>query len=124
MHQVVVEWGLRLMKNKKWYIVVEYWVSNNEKDFWINNWKKLTSNKDYDHSKVMTHIEEIEPDGDWQRIPKNQFTISSKDGWFKFTGNLEQCLDFIEKINDAECWEDWEWSNRKYGDIYVEEDEG
>ena len=63
--QAVVEWGLRLMKNKKWYIVVEYWVSNNERDFWINNWKKLTSNKDYDHSKVMTHIEEIEPDGDW-----------------------------------------------------------
>ena len=112
------------MKNKKWYIIVEYWVSNNERGFWINNWKKLTSNKDYDHSKVMTHIEEIEPDGDWQHIPKNQFTISSKDEWFKFTGNLEQCLDFIKKINDAECWEDWEWSNRKYGDIYVEEDEG
>ena len=47
------------MKNKKWYIVVEYWVSNNERDFWINTWKKLTSNKDYDHSKVITHIEEI-----------------------------------------------------------------
>lgn len=124
MRRVVVEWGLSLMKNKKWYIVVEYWAFENEKDFWINNWKKLTNDKDYDCSKATTHVEEIEPDGDWRRIPKNRFTVSSKDGWFKFTGNLEQCLDFIKNKNDVECWEDWEWSNGKYNNIDFEEDEG
>lgn len=120
------------MKNKKWYIVVEYWVYESERDFWIN-WKKLTSNEDYnpnnknyEQSKVGVHVEEIEPDGDWQRTEnrKNRFTVSSKDGLFKLTGNLEQCLDFVEKINDVECWEDWEWSNGKYGDVEFEEDEG
>ena len=110
------------MKNKKWYIVIKYWFDENDYRCRLNHWTILTNDKDYDKIKGETHIEEIDPNGDWQRIPKNQFTISSKDGWFKFTGNLEQCLDFIEKINDAECWEDWEWSNRKYGDIYVEDE--
>ena len=114
------------MKNKKWYIVVEYWVSNNEKNFWINNWKKLTSNKDYDHSKVMTHIEEIEPDGDWSQTLKNRFYVASKDGRYKFMGNLKQCLNFIKKINkirNTQRWEDWEWSNGKYDEIEIEVDE-
>ena len=41
-------------------------------------------------------------------------------------GNLKQCLDFVEKvnkINDTERWEDWEWSNGKYDEIEIEVDE-
>lgn len=113
------------MKNKKWYIVVKYWIDEKENHFWINHWTVLTNDKNYDKVRGESHIEEIDPkDGRWMNNLKNQFRVESKDGWYKLTGNLEQCLNFIEKINDAECWEDWEWSNGKYGNIEIVEDEG
>lgn len=110
------------MKNKKWYIVVKYWIDEAENHFRINHWTALTNDKNYDKVRGESHVEEIDPDGDWRKTEniKNRFTVFSKDGWYKLTGNLEQCLDFIEKINDVECWEDWEWSNGKYGNIDVE----
>lgn len=89
------------MKSKKWYIVVKYWIDETDNHFWINHWTVLTNNKNYDEVAGESHIEEIDPDGDWIHPLKNRFTITSKDGWYKFMGNLEQCLDFIEKINDA-----------------------
>lgn len=126
MHRAVVEWGLSLMKNKKWYIVVKYWIDENDYHFRINHWTVLTNDKNYDVVSGESHIDEIDPNGDWSQIPKNQFTVSSKDGWYKFVGNLKQCLNFIEKINkinNTERWKDWEWSNGKYENIEIEEDE-
>ena len=126
MRQVVVEWGLRLMKNKKWYIVVKYWFDENDYHCRINHWTVLTNDKDYDEVKGESHIEEIDPDGDWSQTLKNRFHVASKDGWYKFVGNLKQCLDFVEKvnkINDTERWKDWEWSNGKYDEIEIEVDE-
>lgn len=128
MHRAVVEWGLSLMKNKKWYIVVKYWIDENDYHFRINHWTVLTNDKNYDVVLGESHIDEIDPNGDWSQIPKNQFTVSSKDGWYKFVGNLKQCLDFIEKINkinNTERWKDWERSNGKYENIEIdiEEDE-
>lgn len=124
MRRVAVEWELSWMKNKKWYIVVKYWIDENDCHFWINHWTVLTRDKDYNKIKGETHVEEIDPKGDWRNFLKNRFKVETKDGQYKLTGNLEQCLDFIEKINDMECWEDWEWSNGKYGNIEIEEDKG
>lgn len=111
------------MKNKRWYIVVKYWIDEADNHFGINHWIVLTNSKSYNKIKGESHIEEIDPNGEWIYNLKNQFRVKSRDGWFELTGNLEQCLDFIEKINDVECWEDWEWSNGKYGNIEFEEDE-
>ena len=126
MRRAVVEWGLSWMKNKKWYIVVKYWFDENDYHCRINHWTVLTNDKDYDEVKGESHIEEIDPDGDWSQTLKNRFHVASKDGWYKFVGNLNQCLKFIKKINkirDALCWEDWEWSNGKYDAIEIEVDE-
>lgn len=113
------------MKNKKWYIVVKYWIDEKENHFWINHWTVLTNDKNYDKVRGETHVEEIDPkDGRWMNNPKNQFRVERKDGYYIFTGNLEKCLDFIDKVSDVESWEDWEWSNGKYGNIEIEEDEG
>ena len=126
MHQVVVEWGLRLMKNKKWYIVIKYWFDENDYRCRINHWTILTNDKDYDKIKGESHIEEIDPNGDWSQTLKNRFYVASKDGRYKFMGNLKQCLNFIKKINkirNTQRWEDWEWSNGKYDEIDIEVDE-
>lgn len=115
------------MKNKKWYIVVKYWIDEADNRFWINHWTVLTSNKNYNGVKGESHIEEIDPkDERWMNNPKNQFRVERKDGYYTFTGNLEKCLDFIDKISGIEGSEnwDWEWSNGKYGNIDFEEDEG
>ena len=126
MRQVMEGWELRLMKNKKWYIVIKYWFDENDYRCRLNHWTILTNDKDYDKIKGESHIEEIDPNGDWSQTLKNRFYIASKDGWYKFVGNLKQCLNFIKKINkirDALCWEDWEWSNGKYDEIEIEVDE-
>ncbi len=113
------------MKNKKWYIVVKYWINEANNHFWINHWTVLTNNKNYDEVQGESHIEEINPeDKQWMSNPKNQFRVECKDGYYIFTGNLEKCLDFIDKVSDIEGLENWEWSNGKYGNIYVEVDEG
>lgn len=113
------------MKNKKWYIVVKYWIDNTDKHLWFSHWTVLTNDKDYDRIKGETFVEEIDPkDKEWAHCFKNRFTVSSKDGLYTYTGNLEQCLDFVEKINDIEDWSDWKWSNGKYGNIDIEVDEG
>ena len=114
------------MKNKKWYIVVKYWIDENDYHCRINHWVVLTNDKDYNEVKGESHIEEIDPDGDWSQTLKNRFHVVSKDGWYKFVGNLKQCLDFVEKvnkINNTERWKDWEWSNGKYDEIEIEVDE-
>ncbi len=112
------------MKNKKWYIIVKYWIDEANNHFRINHWTVLTSNKNYDKVKGESHIEEIDPkDSKWMNNLKSQFRVKSKDGGYAFIDNLEQCFDFIEKRNNIECWDDWEWSNGKYGNIDVEVDE-
>ena len=113
------------MKNKKWYIVVKYWIDEANNHFRINHWTVLTNDKNYDKVRGETHVEEIDPkDGRWMNNPKNQFRVERKDGYYIFTGNLEKCLDFIDKVSGVESWEDWEWSNGKYGNIEIEVDEG
>lgn len=112
------------MKNKKWYIVVKYWIDEADNHFWINHWTVLTNNKDYDKVKGENHIEEIDPNGEWIYNLKNQFRVERKDGYYIFTGNLEKCLDFIDKVSGIEGLENWNWSNEKYGNIEFEEDEG
>lgn len=114
------------MKNKKWYIVIKYWFDENDYHCRLNHWTILTNNKDYDEVRGESHIEEIDPNGDWSQTLKNRFHIASKDGWYKFVGNLNQCLDFVEKtnkVNNTERWKDWEWSNGKYDAIEIEVDE-
>ena len=114
------------MKNKKWYIVIKYWFDENDYRCRLNHWTILTNDKDYDKIKGESHIEEIDPNGDWSQTLKNRFYIASKDGRYKFVGNLKQCLNFIKKINkicDTQRWEDWEWSNGKYDAIEIEVDE-
>lgn len=114
------------MKNKKWYIVIKYWFDENDYRCRLNHWTILTNDKDYDKIKGESHIEEIDPNGDWSQTLKNRFHIASKDGWYKFVGNLNQCLIFIKKINkirNTQRWEDWEWSNGKYDAIEIEVDE-
>ena len=113
------------MKNKKWYIVVKYWINEADNHFWINHWTVLTNNKNYDKVQGESHIEEIDPgDKQWMNNLKNRFRVERKDGCYIFTGNLEKCLDFIDKISGIEGLENWEWSNGKYGNIDVEVDEG
>lgn len=113
------------MKNKKWYVVVKYWINEANNHFWINHCTVLTNNKTYNKIQGESHIEEIDPkDERWMNNPKNLFRIERKDGYYIFTGNLEKCLDFIDKVSGVESWEDWEWSNGKYGNIDFEEDEG
>ena len=112
------------MKNKKWYIVVKYWIDEANNHFRINHWTVLTNDRNYDKVRGEIHVEEIDPkDGRWINSPKNQFRVERKDGYYIFTGNLEKCLDFIDKVSGVESWEDWEWSNGKYGNIEIEEDE-
>ena len=114
------------MKNKKWYIVIKYWFDENDYNCRLNHWTILTNDKDYDKIKGESHIEEIDPNGDWSQTLKNRFYVASKDGRYKFMGNLNQCLKFIKKINkirDTQRWEDWEWSNGKYDAIEIEVDE-
>ena len=114
------------MKNKKWYIVVKYWFDENDYNCRLNHWTILTNDKDYDKIKGKSHIEEIDPNGDWSQTLKNRFYVASKDGRYKFMGNLKQCLIFIKKINkihNTQRWEDWEWSNGKYDEIEIEVDE-
>ena len=124
MRRVAAEWGLRLMKNKKWYIVIKYWFDENDYHCRLNHWTILTNDKDYDKLKGESHIEEIDPrDKQWMNNPKNQFRIERKDGYYIFTGNLKKCLDFIDKISGIEGLENWEWSNGKYGAIEIEVDE-
>ena len=114
------------MKNKKWYIVIKYWFDENDYRCRLNHWTILTNDKDYDKIKGKSHIEEIDPNGDWSQTLKNRFCVASKDGRYKFMGNLKQCLNFIKKINkirDTQRWEDWEWTNGKYDEIEIEVDE-
>ena len=126
MRRAVEGEGVSWMKNKKWYIVIKYWFDENDYRCRLNHWTILTNDKDYDKIKGESHIEEIDPNGDWSQTLKNRFYVASKDGWYKFVGNLKQCLNFIKKINkicDTQRWEDWEWSNGKYDAIDVEVDE-
>ena len=124
MHQAVEEWELRLMKNKKWYIVIKYWFDENDYHCRLNHWTVLTNDKDYYEVRGESHIEEIDPkDKLWMNNPKNKFRVERKDGCYIFTGNLEKCLDFIDRISGIEGLENWEWSNGKYDAIEIEVDE-
>ena len=67
------------MKNKKWYIVVKYWIDEANNHFWINHWTVLTNNKNYDKVQGESHIEEINPKNkQWMNNPKISLKLNAR----------------------------------------------
>ena len=134
MHRVAVEWGLRLMKNKipqKWYIINEYWIENTEeyrvkqRVILTNSLKKycvVEKDGSY-HLKNNVYFEIVYSFvKDWCADTMScLFTIESKNGGFRCTGNLNRCFAFVDFMKDELKWEDWIWTNQKFGKVdYIE----
>ena len=134
MRQVVEGWELRLMKNKipqKWYIINEYWIENTEeyrvkqRVILTNSLKKycvVEKDGSY-HLKNNVYFEIVYSFvKDWCADTVScLFTIESKNGGFRCTGNLNRCFAFVDFMKDELKWEDWIWTNQKFGKVdYIE----
>ena len=134
MHQVVVEWGLKLMKNKipqKWYIINEHWRESTEeyrvkqRVILTNNLKKycVVEKDGRYHLKNNMYFETVYSFvKDWCADTMScLFIVESKNGGFRCTGNLNRCFAFVDLMKDELKWEDWIWTNQKFGKVdYIE----
>ena len=127
MRRAVEGWGLSWMKfdkNLRWRIVAKRWVENTSETWHVCHSVTLTNR----HYKYITSNMDIEEVDAYNMLQWNidTFMIESKNKFFRFTGSLNRCLEFIEWMKKEVEWEDWEWTNGKYGkidSIEIEEDE-
>ena len=134
MRQAVEGWESRLTKNKipqKWYIINEHWIENTEeyrvkqRVILTNNLKKycvVEKDGSY-HLKNNMYYETVYSFvKDWCADTMScLFTVESKNGGFRCTGNLNRCFAFVDFMKDELKWEDWIWINQKFGKVdYIE----
>lgn len=122
------------MKNKipqKWYIINEYWIEN-AKEYRVKQRVILTSDlkkhcvvekdgsyhlKDNMYSETVYSFVK-----DWCADTMScLFTVEAKNGRFRCVGNLNRCFAFVDLMKDELKWEDWIWTNQKFGKVdYIE----
>ena len=116
---------MKIDKNLRWRIVVKNWVENTSES-WRMCHSVILTNRHYEYVTSVMNIEEVDP---YNKLLWNidTFMIQSKDKRFRFTGSLNRCMDFVEWMEEEVKWEDWDWTNGKYGkvdSIEIVEDEG
>ena len=116
---------MKFNKNLSWRIVAKRWVENTSETWHVCHSVTLTNR----HYKYITSNMDVEEVDAYNMLQWNidTFMIESKNKFFRFTGSLNRCLEFIEWMKKEVEWEDWEWTNGKYGkidSIEIEEDEG
>lgn len=117
---------MKFDKNLRWRIVAKRWAENTSETWHVCHSVTLTNR----HYKYITSDMDIEEVDAYNMLQWNidTFMIESKNKFFRFTGSLSRCLEFIEWMKKEVEWEDWEWTNGKYGkidsiEIEVDEDE-
>ena len=118
------------MKNKipqKWYIINEHWIENTEeyrvkqRVILTDNLKKycvVEKNGNY-YLKNNMYFEPVYSFvKDWCADTMScLFTVEAKDGRFRCVGNLNRCFAFVDLMKDELKWEDWIWTNQKFGKV-------
>lgn len=98
----------------KWRIVAKDWIEDTPERWRVCHSVTLT-NRHYKYITPNITIEEVDADNEQWDI--DFFVAESKDKRFKFSGSLNKCLRMVKWMEDDLKWEDWEWTNAKFGKI-------